>query len=493
MGTFVDPSQRAPGVYQDIELQRQAGLAPLENSICLIGYRDSTAPSETDGTIQELDGRTRAQTLYGAGSMMDLMVRNAIAAGRLALNDQVRGSAPKLFAIGLAPPSEVGDVAATWTITVTGTATADGFVRLYLGPDTFVVPTFTDETATEIAARIDEFIDRQAPEMAFTAAAALGVVTLTARHAGEWGNDLVAFADTVDAPGVSIAIAAGTAGVGNLDLSAALATSLAQDFGAVVVPQYDAATQALLAPHVTTAWSYDYARYRVIVAAQNGDVSDAQTAAAGIDSYRVVLAHGERLALSPRESARSLPCEIAAAVAGRAFSQSAPNWNFNLASLPVHGRSRTIDRSTLNDTINAGVCEVVVPETGGSPGAFVDPVTTAVTDQTGQTTASDTTWQPIEYAKTQAFILRQMKIALERFSQLPATEETRISGIATARTVLAQAALQGFIGEVGDEDVTAAYDTVGGRTDLVITLDYRIIVGLDVIAVRHRVRSVGNV
>jgi hypothetical protein len=490
VASFVPATERIPGVYQRVELQRQGGLPPLQRSGCLIGYRLSTATTELDGVIKAVESRSQVQRDYGAGSMMDLMVRESLASGRLALQDQERGSVPRLFTLGVEPPSGVGTAAATYTITVTGPATANGEARLYLGPNTFRVPTVNADTADEIAARIEEFLDTAAPEMGFTAATVTNVVTLTAKHIGEWGNDLVFRAETRDAPGVSVVIAAGVAGAGVVDLTGALDLTFAQDFDYIVVPQYDTATRALLSPHVTNGWDFSRKKYRVVVAAQGGNVSAAQTAAAAIDDFRVVLAHGERTATA-LDSARSFPFEHAAAVGARLWSQSKPNWNFNRASLSVYGRPKNIDRDALNDTINAGVCEIVEPENGSAPGALVDPITTAVTDQTGATTASDTTWQPVEYPKVTAFLLRQIQIELDRFAQLPADEETRISAIAACRSVLQAAADEGIIQAPTDESVTAEYETVGARTDLVIGLDYRIIVGLDIIAVRHNVRAAG--
>lgn len=490
MPSFVPPNERIPGVYQSVELQRQAGLVPLVSSVLLIGYRNTDATDELDGVIQPVDNRNQVQADYGAGCMLDLMACGAIASGKLALRDQERGSVPQLYTLGLAAPTGDGTAAATYPITITGTAASNGTMRLVIGPESFTVPTLKGETQDAIAARATDLISRKAPEMAFTASVDANVVTLTARHTGTWANDLTLWAETRAAPGVTVAIAPGVAGEGNLDLAPALDAAYAIDFDAIVVPQDDVATQSLLRQHVIDGWDYTRERYQIVVAAQGGDIVAAQTAARALDDFRVILVHGERTP-SVRESARSLPCQIAAAAAGRLWSQRRPNWNFNLAAIGAYGRPRSIDRGALSDTIAAGVCEIVEPESGNAPGAFVDPVTTAVTDQTGHTDAPDTTWQPVEYPKTAAYVLRQVRIELARFAQLDSDEDTRIAAIAAARTVLQLAADQRIIRPPDDDSVTASYEFVGGRTDLVLVLSYQIIVGVDVIAVRHRVRSAG--
>ena len=160
MASFVPASERIPGVYQRVELLRQGGLPPLARRVCLLGYRLTTATNELDGVIKEVDSRSQVQSDYGAGSMVDIAVREAIKSGRLALQDQERGSVPRLFTLGVAPPAEVGDAAATYTITVTGTATANGTLRLYLGPDTFAVPIVSGDVEGTVAARIEEYLDR---------------------------------------------------------------------------------------------------------------------------------------------------------------------------------------------------------------------------------------------------------------------------------------------------------------------------------------------
>jgi hypothetical protein len=492
MTSFIPSTERIPGVYQRVQLQRQGGLAPLEQSILLIGYRLAASASDNDNTAIRITSRSQSQSLFGAGSMLDLMVREAFKSGRLALFDSVRGGPPNVYAMPIAGPV-AASVAATQTLTLSGTATAAGILVAYIGPETFTVQVLSGETAAEVAAKLEAAIDLRAPEMMFTAGVASAVVTLTARHIGTVGNDLVSYIDTRDTPGITAVVAAGIAGTGDVDLTTPLSNSLSDDYNAIVVPQFDASTQALLAPHVVTAWGYERKRYRLVVAAQNGDVSDAQTAAAAVDDWRVMYAHAERTdgAGPPPfvflSSSRSMPFEVAASAAARLFSQRQPNWNFNNATLSAYGRPKTIDRDTLNDTLDAGVAEIVEPERGGAPGSFVDPVTTAVTDQTGATSAADKTWAPVEIAKTVAFMLRQIQLELDRFSQAAADEQTRISVIAACFRVLRAAEQSKIVTNISNESVFAEYELVGAATHLVVTLNYAVITGLDIVAVNHNV------
>jgi phage tail sheath gpL-like len=80
-------------------------------------------------------------------------------------------------------------VAAVYTLTVTGPATSDGRIDIYWGDGRWniSVPVSTGDTATAIAAAIAAAVP---PDFPYTAVAALGVVTLTARNAGTVGNFL---------------------------------------------------------------------------------------------------------------------------------------------------------------------------------------------------------------------------------------------------------------------------------------------------------------
>jgi hypothetical protein len=125
----------------------------------------------------------------------------------------------------------------------------------------------------------------------------------------------------------------------------------------------------------------------------------------------------------------------------------------------------------------------------------VDPVSTATTDQTGQSPGVlDRTWQPIEIAKTVAAVVRSVNEMLAGLEQLAATEETRLTGKARALGVLRAfnrlgviSGVAGAASAIEDDAVGAEFENVGAATHLVIDLNYAVIVGLDIVAVRHNV------
>lgn len=108
-------------------------------------------------------------------------------------------------------------VEAVYTLTVTGPATTDGRVQLYMGEADYAVDIGVDagDTATEIAAAIVAAIS---PDFPYVATVAAGVITLTARNGGTIGNHLsviytnLGSCTSVTPEGVTIAFAQTTPG-----------------------------------------------------------------------------------------------------------------------------------------------------------------------------------------------------------------------------------------------------------------------------------------
>ena len=288
--------------------------------------------------------------------------------------------------------------------------------------------------------------------------------------------------------GLSVDVSRGTDGAGILALSAALDASLAIDFDCIALPESDAATCALVKAHIVDAWDYTQQRYRIIVLGTTGDLAEAQTGAAELDDFRVMLACAEKIAgaSSPfdrKHSSRSHGFELAASAAARLYTQRQPNYNYNQATLSVVGRPATINRANVNDAIEAGVTIVMAPDKGRSH--IVDPVSTAITDPiTGN---PSTEWQPIEIAKTVQTNTRSIQAELSLFPRADADATTLETARAAALAVLETAAGARLIKPVANDDVTAVYEIVGGSTHLVLTVNYAVITGLDMVAVTHNI------
>jgi phage tail sheath gpL-like len=119
---------------------------------------------------------------FGAGSVLAEALKVAF--------DCCGNSAVEIFAL---PREDAGDaVKAAYTATITGPATSDGRVEIAWGDGRYAIDFRVTEgqTATQIAAALVAAIVAQAPGFPYTAVAAAGVVTLTAKNGGTVGNFL---------------------------------------------------------------------------------------------------------------------------------------------------------------------------------------------------------------------------------------------------------------------------------------------------------------
>jgi phage tail sheath gpL-like len=284
-------------------------------------------------------------------------------------------------------------------------------------------------------------------------------------------------------------------GAGVTDLTTALDASFSTlDYQVVVVPQQDAATLTAVIAHIADAWGDPgIDRPRVVVLGVDGTIGTAQTAASTLDDYRALIANAEKPASPIVARSLSLPYELAAEVGTLLISQSRPNPNLNKSRIVTPGRGQLLLNSS--DEIASGVT-VVQPPTGADHGGRVlRPVSTAITDQTGQTSAPDTSWQPIEIALTVIYTWLQMRAALERFSSDPelgvSSEANRQSARQSVLGVLELEAASNYLAFNADEQ-DVQYETIGGSRRLRVSLRYAVITATDIVAVTHDVvRNLG--
>jgi len=168
-----------------------------------------------DCSPQAVQSTRQATQLYGAGSVVVDMV------------DRYRRNDPfgELWVIGV--PDALGAVAATGTIVVAGTPTAQGTIPLYIDGISIPVAVTTTMTATQIgdaivsaiAAATDPTSQNLLP---VTAVNASGTVTLTCRQKGALGNDVdvrLAYYGTLMnefvPPGITVKITAMAGGATN--------------------------------------------------------------------------------------------------------------------------------------------------------------------------------------------------------------------------------------------------------------------------------------
>ena len=204
-------------------------------------------------------GSTDPNQLGGPGSML----------ADVALYARYHNAQGAVWVLPVADP--VGGVAASNTITITGTATASGTLVRYVAGERYEAAVAQGDSAATVAANLAAAISNGYTKFnrrmlsSVTAAAVAGVITLTARHAGLEGNlirvDSALDGDEFDPASLTIAIASQylTGGAGSIDFAGALA-ALGNEpfdwiFGPYNSPANLAASRAFLADSGSGRWS----------------------------------------------------------------------------------------------------------------------------------------------------------------------------------------------------------------------------------------------
>lgn len=485
----ISSQERVPGVYQLHRHVRGQGRT-LASRLVLVGARSSTVSAKLDGELVRVRNRAESQTLFHAGSMLDLMMRMALAAGQMARNDRPPGGTPQLFCVPLAPVSSNGAEKATFTLVITGVATNSASVALHIQDMVIRVPVAKGDTAEVVAERLLTYAKRAESDCGYLASVADATLTLTARESGVWGNQLYLALDADEVNGIEAAVTRTNDGAGELDITAARAPLLSVDWSGVCFPGSVGAMPATIKGYADDAWQYASGHAPLVVTGCTGDINTALATARAYNHRHIAMTWAEHVpgagntSWSAGKSARSHDFEVAAAVAARLFSQEKENANYNLASLPCYGRSASIERQTLNEAIAAGITVVLRPALGDAQAHIVDPVVTMSRDEHG---ALDTEWQPVECVRVKAAITRLLATELRGFPRMDGDDDTRASAISAALAVLRDAARRKLVRAPVDDDVAAEYKNVNGSRRLVIELAYGVIVGLDIVEVTHNI------
>jgi phage tail sheath gpL-like len=239
-----------PGEYAEIAFaQGEASLGTATYATLLIGGKLSTASATTDtvvygpDTAVSMTSESDAISLFGAGSELHRMVRRFLA---------VNTTSP-LYAIAVA--DGYGAVQATGTVTVTGTATSGGSIRVFVADEFVDVGFVTGDTPTDIAADLEIAVNSKT-HWPCTADANAGVLTLTAKQPGERGNFTRYFAQVLPTTaGVSATPVASSAMTGGsvADSNAtALATISPERYYYIVSAAQDSTQLSALLSQVNT-------------------------------------------------------------------------------------------------------------------------------------------------------------------------------------------------------------------------------------------------
>ncbi|EEP9439728.1 phage tail protein [Salmonella enterica subsp. enterica serovar Reading] len=263
-------STRKPGVYAEFNTRMATRSLPGNPQRMLIIAPMSGAGAGVQAKALELHdvfSDDEAAVLFGRGSLAHIMAVSALKANRYL----------QLQAIGLAD-AQAGKPA-TADIALTGPATQSGTLTVWVANTRIDAPVQAGDSAQTISRALLDAVSRQGA-LPVTAQMATGDsgIKLTARHGGEWGND-IRLSGRTTAPGVTVTVNAMTGGENNAAVKDALTAVFAAGHQVIAVPWTDETTLRALREHLAATGDAMEKRGAVGVAGWPGTLATGTTLA----------------------------------------------------------------------------------------------------------------------------------------------------------------------------------------------------------------------
>jgi phage tail sheath gpL-like len=329
----VDPAVLTPGIYLNVDLT--AGPS-APGSLAMRGLM--MAPKSSSGTItantqleRGVTDASEARGLLGPGTP-----------GHLAAVALFR--AHPTASLDVIAPTASGGVAATGTLTFDDTSpiTSARTVEVWIKGEYFAVPWLVGEDEVDIATKVVEAgnaLSDKIPVVLSNVGGTVAIVTLTAKFAGPWGNDITYRAQLIDGAGGTVTAAGSALTGGTTEPSFATAltnvSSYEYDFIIPCVSNADAesasgtSNPALIEAHIETYSSGLNAKLQQQIVGLTGTLSAAQTGA-------IARNHGPTQYVFCM-AGQSLGCEFAGWEAGRRLREEQIDPAVNRIDDPIDG------------------------------------------------------------------------------------------------------------------------------------------------------------
>lgn len=338
-----------------------------------------------------------AASYWGYGSMMHRLALAALRSNRY-LN---------LFGIA---EDDASGVHASGTWTVTGTPTASGYVRAYVGKEYVEISFTVDDTLTTIATAIKEAVAAKRDWIVVPKSVA-GVCTAICKHSGTVGNQYALAVEYTAGAGISVAVAGMANGTTDPDIHAAgsiLDKIAPSRYHRIATPYNDATSLGYTEDHADFVSGALEKRSTIILAAMVDSIADAQTIADGLDHERTVL--------GLVKANKAPACEIAAGLGAVECSFSDPALPRNDAKI-ASAASVTPSDNFLNTEIETCLHHGITPIYMDDSGDML--ISRAVTTyQTDVSLLDITTVDSLDYTRD------VMSAAHATFKKMKATERS---------------------------------------------------------------------
>jgi phage tail sheath gpL-like len=319
--TAFPADRRLPQVVSEFDLfGKSRAQQPVERIVAVVATKTSAGTATADVPVEcfsDGDGDTK----FGTGSEASLICRRIRSQWRLlAALSPSRGAAGRIVVCPIV--ENAGGTAATGTLTVTGTATANGTLILRIGGRFVQVGISSGDLQNSVATKINTAIADAGVRLPVTAGVATNVVTLTYRHKGIQGNRVsIAVWQAVAGTTVTPSGALMTTGAGAPAITNALNALLAKRYLTIAQP-WDTATEVTaFKTHLDAAWGPSMHRQRFIEIGSRDSVANINTLATGANDYRI--------SVHAFTNTYGLPLDISAVMAAVFTARDRPNYNWD--------------------------------------------------------------------------------------------------------------------------------------------------------------------
>jgi phage tail sheath gpL-like len=370
---------KKPGQYIEFNTRTAVRTLPANiQNVLLIGQRTS-AGTVAQLVPTQLFSSDDAATFFGAGSILDLMAREAI------------GTYPYLNLFAIAVDDNSGGAARVGTVTAAGTVTGTGWVRLWIGQRYAQVSYISTDDGIDIATALKEQLDTMTG-LPFTYERASGVLTLTARNKGTQPNHIPITCEVSIEGGATLTWAQTTVGSGDPDLHATggiLDTILPVRYHVIASSLNDETSLGYIADYLTIKSGPIEMKPEVCWAGLIDTVANAETLSDAVNHERIFVAH--------LKACKTPPFQIAAACAAVDASYSDPAYPRDFAELPTVVAPGLLDRSSRTEQealLNHGITPLEVGD-----GETVEIVRMVSTYQTDVSYLDGTTIKSLDYTR----------------------------------------------------------------------------------------------
>lgn len=293
---------RVPFVYVEFDPSRAfQGPSILRYKALLIGQRFPSGIKPA-GQVDRLTSADHASRFYGEGSNLALMAKTFFA------NNKVS----EVYAAAL--DDAAGSAAAVGSLEITGIATVDGTLAIYIAGKRLAIAVNDTDSATDIGDAVETAINSDA-SVPVIASNASGVVTLTAGNKGEIGNDIDIRANYYDGEalpeGVGLTINPMASGSGNPDIGDIIDILGDEWYNLIIAPYTDGANLDAMETELADRFGPLRMIDGLYITAKTGSLSTLTTWGNGRNSPHVCTINANNIPNTPWEVAAATGAVLA--------------------------------------------------------------------------------------------------------------------------------------------------------------------------------------